>query len=267
MACYVLQRQMSRYTSPDLVLGVFSSHILATRARRLYMQHIAGNGDPYDKQAYKTVNLDEDLSVIKVPCDMDAIDEQTGRLFLLARVLDGMGVVVQTVTSAHSNRTGMEAQQRREHSEGALCQMEHHVAAVVDLDALTVLPVGFTTLPIGKEGAAVAMTTSDNIRMVRSTLWDLRDGLRELRLHDAVFVSYGDDDVMFSDTPQVLRGVLALCENLDTCHGADRAVRRRILSRALPLALATERLGADFVSAAQHVRRLAVCSNAYVDEQ
>ena len=56
-------REMSAYSHPTLLIGIFSSMTKALDARHQYITQIRSYGDPYKEQAYFKVDIEDDVAI------------------------------------------------------------------------------------------------------------------------------------------------------------------------------------------------------------
>ena len=63
---YLLKREISPYTSQDLLLGCFHSREKAEDARMQYINMYRDNlkSDPWEKQGYQVVDLEKDVCIV-----------------------------------------------------------------------------------------------------------------------------------------------------------------------------------------------------------
>jgi hypothetical protein len=87
---YVVMRTVSAYNGPDLLVGVFSSHVRARRAAVLYKQHAAAH-DVFEHQAYATVSLTDDVTVKAMPVVGQPGSRMPDDVFIASWFYDGMG--------------------------------------------------------------------------------------------------------------------------------------------------------------------------------
>ena len=92
---FLLTRKLSPYTHENLLIGVFSSRIKATRAQLLYWQHVEDN-DPHHDQGYMTVNLDEDVCISEVMVESTS-DGSPSDIWIVCGSASGFGQVIVTL--------------------------------------------------------------------------------------------------------------------------------------------------------------------------
>ena len=98
MKLYLLKRDISQYTFPDILLGCFTTLEKAQNARREYLaQYQLGKKiDPWKEQGYKIVVLDDDVEIIDSFPVIDFTDTEK-TVFVINFYFDGWGQVMRKV--------------------------------------------------------------------------------------------------------------------------------------------------------------------------
>ncbi len=98
---FVLMREISEYTGPDVLLGVFAARAEAMGAKSYYarVREASPTADPWKDQAYKpNVVVREDLAVKTLRGNF-----LTGTLvFVVSNYKEGFGQVVRKLDSIHA---------------------------------------------------------------------------------------------------------------------------------------------------------------------
>jgi len=96
MQLFLLKRDISHYTFPDILLGCFTSLEKAKNARKEYLaQYQLGKKvDPWKEQGYKTVDLDKDVEIMN---DLPVINfhDTDSAIFVVNSYSEGFGQVIR----------------------------------------------------------------------------------------------------------------------------------------------------------------------------
>ncbi|MCI0609964.1 MAG: hypothetical protein L0Z71_13005 [Anaerolineae bacterium] len=98
MKLFLLKRDISQYTFPDILLGCFTNLEKAQNARREYLaQYQLGKRiDPWKEQGNKTVVLDDDVEIIDSLPVIDFNDTEK-TVFVINFYFDGWGQVMRKI--------------------------------------------------------------------------------------------------------------------------------------------------------------------------
>lgn len=112
---FLLVRDVSRYTEWDpIFLGLFADQDKANAARGAYIAQASVN-DPWQKQAYKTPDLEKDVRV--TPITGYCSPEASSRAYLVTRHLEGMGQFTRWYLAVYSDLEEALARAAREEAE------------------------------------------------------------------------------------------------------------------------------------------------------
>jgi hypothetical protein len=93
---YLLKRDISSYTSHDILLGCFRSREKAQAARQQYIKSYQSNqsDDPWKEQGYKSVNLEKDVVIADIPeIQLQATAEE---VFVVSSFAEAFGQIIRT---------------------------------------------------------------------------------------------------------------------------------------------------------------------------
>ncbi|BDD08086.1 hypothetical protein FUAX_05180 [Fulvitalea axinellae] len=106
---FLLEREISPYTGEDLFLGIFDNHKLAEDKKANLINKYRLK-DEWKEQAYKDVDLVNDLKIIDV---CDKIDEgssfeESESVFLVCRLVEMFGQIMKELVLLSSDKSKME---------------------------------------------------------------------------------------------------------------------------------------------------------------
>jgi hypothetical protein len=117
---HILIRECSEYTSEPLNLGVFTTAENAYIAKKNYITHYQSHLDPLSEQAYRDVNLENDVNVWTFPTD-EPFDHLA---FLILGTCEAMGQISQGIDHIKPDFTSACEIARQLHQENhAKCQI------------------------------------------------------------------------------------------------------------------------------------------------
>jgi hypothetical protein len=92
---YLLKREISPYTSHDILLGCYRSREEAQAARQQYILQYQNNqkDDPWKVQAYTTVDLEKDVVIVD---DIPEIQPTNEEVFVVSSFAEGFGQIIRT---------------------------------------------------------------------------------------------------------------------------------------------------------------------------
>jgi len=95
---YILKRILSAYTAPDILLGIYRTVEDAREARRAYISsyHDGRREDPWEKQGYHKVALEEDVVILDTIPEFD-IPPDAGKVMVISSYSEGFGQVVRKI--------------------------------------------------------------------------------------------------------------------------------------------------------------------------
>jgi hypothetical protein len=95
---YLLKRDISSYTSHDVLLGCFSSREKAQTAREEYIKLYQTNreDDPWKEQGYKNVDLEKDVVIIDDLPEFQ-IQPSDEEVFIVSSFAEGFGQIIRTI--------------------------------------------------------------------------------------------------------------------------------------------------------------------------
>lgn len=88
---YVLIREISPYSGPNLFLGLFSDKKKAEDAKEAYLSQVQDK-DPWAAQAYKTPKLPEDVLIIEIAFS-GTLYNSFQKVYLVSSTVDLMGQI------------------------------------------------------------------------------------------------------------------------------------------------------------------------------
>lgn len=100
---YLLIRKISPYTEKDLLLGAFREPKKAEQAKEKYIKE-KREADEWAEQAYREVDLEEDVRVIKVSDLLKrTVAEGQNVVFVVSLLAEGFGQITREVDSIFSS--------------------------------------------------------------------------------------------------------------------------------------------------------------------
>lgn len=127
---YLLIREISHYTGPDLLLGAFATANAAEQARQEYLRELAGR-DPWARQAYRSVDLASDVRAERIDyrgTDADADADADGTVHVLVEYREAMGQIRADFLAAYADLSQAQA------AKAALEEVEHPCVYYADIE-------------------------------------------------------------------------------------------------------------------------------------
>jgi hypothetical protein len=94
---FLTKREISPYTSFDIIIGIFDTEETATRAKEKYIDQ-CNTFDKWAEQAYKDVNLETDVIVIDLVAKFNFdCDTSLKTVFVVSRFDEAFGQIVRTM--------------------------------------------------------------------------------------------------------------------------------------------------------------------------
>jgi hypothetical protein len=122
---FMLVREISPYTAPDQLLGVFTTQTAAQQAMRTYLAEVAEH-DPWRGQAFREVDPVQDVRIEAI--DDRRCDRDGGVAYVLTDFREGLGQVSVRFLAVYSDADEARA------VAAALEQSDHAYVAAVALD-------------------------------------------------------------------------------------------------------------------------------------
>jgi hypothetical protein len=103
---YLLKREISPYTSQDLILGCFHSREKAEDARTQYISAYRDNlkSDPWENQGYQVVDLGKNVCIVDNILEIQ-IQPTNKKVFVVSSFSEGFGQIIRTIHSICSSQS------------------------------------------------------------------------------------------------------------------------------------------------------------------
>ncbi len=99
----IIEREISEYTHHNIILGIFENIEIANKAKEAYIAYCKDN-DKWGEQAYKEVNLNEDIILKDVSRWLD-VDEKVieAVLYVVSYFMEGFGQVTRVTEKIYTS--------------------------------------------------------------------------------------------------------------------------------------------------------------------
>lgn len=106
---FLLKREISPYSGEDLFLGVYDNLELADRQRGRYIQNCKIQ-DKWKNQAYKEVDLENDLEIIEIQKEHleDRFPQEGQRVYFVSGMFEAFGQITKKLVSISVDKSEVE---------------------------------------------------------------------------------------------------------------------------------------------------------------